>query len=86
MRRPIVNNSAPGQPVYDPFLGSGTTMIAAEMEGRCCFGMELSPAYCDVIVKRWQDFTGETATLEGDGRTFEAVNISREEAQNGRAA
>lgn len=51
-RRPIVNNSAPGRPVYDPFLGSGTTGIAAEIEGRHCLGLELDPAYCDVIVRR----------------------------------
>ena len=53
MRRPIVNNSRPGQAVYDPFLASGTTVIAAEMTGRICFGLELNPAYVDVIVKRW---------------------------------
>lgn len=70
MKRPIENNSSPGQAVYDPFLGSGTTLIAAEMTGRHCFGMELSPAYCDVIVCRWQAFTGKVALLESDGRTF----------------
>lgn len=64
MRRPIVNNSSPGQAVYDPFLGSGTTVIAAEMEGRACYGLELNPAYCDVIVKRWEDFTGQKAKRE----------------------
>ena len=64
MRRPIVNNSRAGEAVYDPFLGSGTTMIAAEMEGRHCYGLEISPAYCDVIVKRWEDFTGQKAELE----------------------
>lgn len=58
MRRPILNNSKAGQAVYDPFLGSGTTLIACEMEGRHCRGLELNPAYCDVIVKRWEDFTG----------------------------
>ena len=63
MRRPIVNNSSPGQAVYDPFLGSGTTLIACEMEGRACHGLELNPAYCDVIVKRWEDFTGKKAEL-----------------------
>ena len=77
MRRPIVNNSAPGQPVYDPFLGSGTTLIAGETEGRPVYGMELAPEYCDVIVKRWQDFTGQTATLEGDGRTFDEISNER---------
>ena len=54
MRRPIENNSRPGQAVYDPFLGSGTTLIAAEMTGRVCYGLELSPAYVDVVVRRWQ--------------------------------
>jgi DNA modification methylase len=77
MRRPIVNNSSPGQAVYDPFLGSGTTIIAAETEGRSCLGLEIDPAYCDVIVKRWQEFTGKAATLEGDGRTFAEVAAER---------
>ena len=49
--------------VFDPFLGSGTTLIAAEQLGRTCYGMEISPAYCDVIVKRWETLTGKTATL-----------------------
>lgn len=73
MRRPIVNNSSPGQAIYEPFCGSGTTMIAAEMEGRHAYCIELAENYCDVIVKRWQDFTGEQATLEGDGRTFNKI-------------
>jgi DNA modification methylase len=49
--------------VYDPFLGSGTTIIAAEQLHRRCFGLEISPAYCDVIVARWEKFTGRKATL-----------------------
>ncbi len=52
------------QTIYDPFLGSGTTLIAAEQLGRKCYGMEISPAYCDVIVQRWEKLTGKTATLE----------------------
>ena len=48
--------------IYDPFLGSGTTLIAAEQLGRKCYGMEISPAYCDVIVKRWETLTGRKAT------------------------
>lgn len=50
--------------VYEPFCGSGSTLIAAEQLGRKCYGMEISPAYCDVIVKRWENLTGKTATLE----------------------
>jgi DNA modification methylase len=77
MKRPIENNSSPGQAVYEPFSGSGTTIIAGEMTGRCVYAMELSPEYVDVAVKRWQDFTGQKATLEGDGRTFEDVAAHR---------
>lgn len=62
MARAISNHDAPL--VYDPFLGSGTTLIAAEQLGRTCYGMEISPAYCDVIIKRWETLTGQTATLE----------------------
>jgi len=50
--------------LYEPFCGSGTTLIAAEQLGRKCYGMEISPQYCDVIVKRWETLTGKTATLE----------------------
>jgi DNA modification methylase len=73
MRRPIENNSSPGQAVYEPFSGSGTTIIAAEMTGRACHAIELNPAYVDVAVKRWQEFTGQTATLEATGQTFADV-------------
>ncbi|BAQ16930.1 DNA-methyltransferase [Methyloceanibacter caenitepidi] len=61
MARPIRNNSAPGELVYDPFLGSGTTLIAAEREGRICYGLELEPHWCDVIVARWEAETGREA-------------------------
>jgi DNA modification methylase len=77
MRRPILNHLKPGELVYDPFLGSGTTLIAAEQTERVCCGMELDAKYVDVIVRRWQDFTGKQATLEGDGRTFEAIRHER---------
>lgn len=80
MRRPILNNSSPGQAVFEPFMGSGTTLIAAETTGRVCFGIELNPAYVDVAVKRWQDFTGQRATLEGDGRTFAELTPERTNA------
>jgi len=58
MARPMRNHSGD---VYDPFLGSGTTLIAAEQEGRICYGMEISPTYCDVILTRWEIATGKTA-------------------------
>ncbi len=64
MKRPIENSSKPGESVYDPFLGSGTTLIAAEMTGRSCYAIELSPAYCDVCVARWQEFTGKQAHID----------------------
>lgn len=63
MRRPILNNSKVGDVVYDPFCGSGTTIIAAEQTGRVCYSIELNPAYVDVAVKRWEQFTGKTAKL-----------------------
>ena len=77
MKRPIENNSSAGQAVYEPFSGSGTTIIAAEMTGRACHAVELSPAYVDVAVKRWQAFTGQVASLEGDGRSFTEVEHER---------
>jgi DNA modification methylase len=61
MKRPIENNSSPGQAVYDPFVGSGSTIIAAEMTGRACHALEINPTYCDVTIERWQNFTGEKA-------------------------
>lgn len=63
MRRPMLNNSAKGDCVYDPFLGSGTTLIAAQTIDRICLGLELNPAYVDVIIRRWEAFTGERAVL-----------------------
>ena len=58
----------------EPFGGSGTTLIACEKTERICYGMELSPQYCDVIVKRWQDYTGKTAVLESTGQSFDEVS------------
>ena len=77
MKRPIENNSSPGQAVYEPFSGSGTTIIAGEMTGRHVYAIELSPAYVDVAVIRWQNFSGKTATLEESGQTFDEVKASR---------
>ena len=77
MLRPMLNNSARGDAVYEPFAGSGSTIIAAEKSGRRCFALEIEPRYCDVIVQRWQHFTGKRATLDGDGRTFDALAAER---------
>ena len=77
MKRPIENNSSPGQAVYEPFSGSGTTVIAAEVAGRACHAIELMPQYVDVAVERWQAFTGEKARLEAGNQTFAAVGKKR---------
>lgn len=77
MRRPMINNSERGDAVYEPFAGSGTTMIAAESVERRCFAMEIDPRYCDVIIERWQSFTGAKVQLETDGRSFEDVRSER---------
>ena len=77
MKRPIENNSSPGQAVYEPFSGSGTTIIAGEMTGRHIYAIELNPAYVDVAVKRWQDFTGMDAKLEATGEKFNEVKSGR---------
>ena len=79
MKRPIENNSSPGQAVYEPFSGSGTTIIAGEMTGRSIHAIELSPAYVDVAIKRWQDFTGQQATRESDGVAFADLAAEREQ-------
>jgi DNA modification methylase len=73
MRRPILNHTRRKGLVYDPFLGSGTTLVAAERTGRVCLGIELDAKYVDVAVTRWQTLTGKQATLEGDGRTFAEI-------------
>lgn len=77
MRKPILNHTKPGELVYEPFLGSGTTLAAAEMTQRICCGLELDPQYVDVVVERWQALSGQRATLAGDGRTFEAIAEER---------
>ena len=74
-----VRNSCPRSAVMlDLFLGSGSTLAAAELSDRICFGLEIDPRYCDVIVTRWQNLTGKEATLEGDGRTFAEIKAKRE--------
>jgi DNA modification methylase len=81
MRRPIQNNSAPGQAVYEPFCGSGTTLIAAEQTGRACYAMEIDPTYVDMSIRRWQDFTGEEAIESQSGATFATLAATRGEPE-----
>jgi DNA modification methylase len=77
MRRPILNHTKRGDVVYDPFLGSGTTMMAAEVTSRICYAIDIDPRYVDVAVMRWQAFTGQEAKLDGDGRTFDQIKAER---------
>jgi len=76
MRRPIENNSSVGQAVYDPFVGSGTTIIAAEQTLRACYAIEIDPAYVDVCVWRWENASGAAAVHEC-GKTFEQMRDER---------
>jgi DNA modification methylase len=77
MRRPILNHLRRGELVYEPFLGSGTTLAAAELTERACYGIELDPKYVDVVIQRWQTPTGKKATLDGTDRTFEEIAQER---------
>lgn len=70
---PINNSSKQGDSVLDLFLGSGSTLIACEKTGRKCYGMELSPQYIEVIIRRWQEYTGKEAHLEETGETFNSI-------------
>jgi len=81
MRRPILNHLRRGELVYDPFLGSGTTLAAAELNERVCYGMELDPKYADVVVQRWQQLSGKKATLDDNGSTFEEIAAKRKGSQ-----
>ena len=78
MRRPIVNHTARGQAVYDPFLGSGTTLLAAELTERISgYGLDIDARYCDVMVRRWQAFTGRKAILDGTDQSFDEIAAER---------
>lgn len=76
--RAIINSSGPGMVVSDLFLGSGSTLIACEKTNRKCFGMELDEKYCDVIINRWEQFTGKEATLEATGQTYKQLKGERD--------
>lgn len=77
--RPIRNNSQPGDRVYDPFLGSGSSLIAAHTNKRILHGCEINPAYIDVCATRWQSFSGGEAVLAATGETFAQVKARRGE-------
>lgn len=73
MRKPIENNSVTGDMIYEPFCGSGTTLIACQTTGRRCLAIEIDPRYVDIAVRRWQAFTGRAAVLSDDGITFDEL-------------
>ncbi len=77
MQRPIENNSRHDDIIYEPFSGSGTTIIAGQATGRRVFAIELNPAYVDVAVTRWEAYAEGTATLESTGQTFAEVKAAR---------
>lgn len=74
MERVMLSSLPKGGLCVEPFGGSGSTLMGAERAGRVCYAMELNPVYCDVIVKRWQEFTGKQATRESDGKIFDEVS------------
>jgi DNA modification methylase len=73
-----------GEIVLDPFMGSGTTIVAAEKVGRRAYGLELDPRYVDAAVRRWQDFTKRDALLAGSRQTFDEVTAACATAKSGR--
>ena len=75
----MLNNSNQGDLVYDPFVGSGTTIVAAETIGRRARCIELEPAYVDMSVARWQNFTGRQALLDSTGETFDDLSTERQQ-------
>ena len=67
----LLDSTARGEIVLDPFLGSGTTLIAAERTGRRCYGIEIDPLYVDTVIRRWQAYTGEAARHAETRRSFD---------------
>jgi DNA modification methylase len=82
VERAVLNSSQRGETVLDPFAGSGSTLIACEKAERRARLIELEPQYCDVIIRRWQEFSGKEATLSSTGETFGQVSVSRSTDQN----
>lgn len=77
----ILDVTRRGDIVLDPFLGSGATLMACERTGRRCYGLELDPLYCDVIIRRWQSYTGGSARLAATGEPFDALSDARTRAE-----
>ena len=77
----LLDCSARGELILDPFLGSGSSLIAAERTGRSCYGIELDPVYVDTIVKRWQRYTGDQAVHAVSGKTFDELAVKEPEEQ-----
>jgi DNA modification methylase len=77
MKRPILNHTQCGQCVYEPFLGSGTVLIACELTQRVCCGLEIDPRYVDMSISRWQTVTNREAVLHGTAYTFDQVRAQR---------
>lgn len=77
----ILDVTRRGEIVLDPFLGSGATLMACERTGRRCYGLELDPLYCDVIIRRWQSYTGGSVRLATTGEAFDVVSIARSGAE-----
>jgi hypothetical protein len=82
---PAINNSQPGQAIYHSFLGSGTSLIAPEMSGRVCYGLELNPLYVNVIARGWQVFTGRAAMHQACGQSFDERADRQDHDQSGAA-
>jgi len=80
----IMDCTARGDLVLDAFLGSGTTVLAAERVGRRGYGLELDPLYLDTIIRRWQAFTGDHARDAATGRTFDEQAAAREDEDHGK--
>jgi DNA modification methylase len=80
VERALINSSKPGSSVTDLFGGSGSTLIACERKGRRARMMEIDPIYCDVIVRRWEEYKGRQATLSGDGRRFSEIARERQDS------
>jgi len=77
MRRPMLNNSEPGDVMYEPFCGSESTVIATEIADCICCAMEIDPGYCDMAIARFDAMTGQPAILDGEDRIFAYVTAAR---------